>query len=173
MRRLVFFIGLLALAMPVSLASAKHAPVNHVSGDVTLEFPRGDSDQIMFDVTGDPLSTAASGSFHKHSVFHEVLGIVEIDMTGLVDCLRVVGDTAYMSGVITASMGTVPPGTPFFQSVRDTSPAGTGDTVSATFVGAGATCFLSEPPEFVIASGNIVIEQCDWINGSGKCKTKD
>src|SRR2546430_3573465 len=137
MRRLVFLVSLLALAMPVSLAAAKHAPVNHVFGDVTVEVP-GSTDQTTFDVTGDPLSTAATGSFHKHSVF-SVEG-VEIDMTGAVDCLRVVGNTAYISGTLTASQGTLPPGTPFYQSVRDTSPDGTGDTVSATFLGPGLTC---------------------------------
>jgi hypothetical protein len=172
MRRLVFLVALLALAMPVSLAAAKHAPVNHVFGDVTQDFP-GEADQITFDVTGDPLSTAASGSYHRHIVIQEGFEIVEVDMTGVVDCLRVVGNTAHMSGVLTASIGTLPPGTPFYTSVRDTSPDGTGDTVAATFLGQGATCFLNEQPGRAIASGNIVIEQCDWINGSGKCKTKD
>jgi hypothetical protein len=177
MRRLVFLIALLALAMPVSLATAKHVPVDHVFGDATLEFPASVppvTEQTTFDVTGDPLSTAASGSFRK-----TIIGDgVDIEMTGLVDCLRVVGDTAYISGTLTASKGTFPPGSPFYQSMRDTSPDGTGDTVSATFLGRPdvaptLTCEDTEPPEHVITSGNIVIEQCDWINGSGKCKTKD
>jgi len=166
MRRLVFLIALLALAMPVSLAAAKHAPVNHVFGDVTLlDFP-GVTE--TFDVIGDPLSTAASGSFRNHFVS----GGVDIDVTGTVDCLRVVGNTAYISGTITAS-NNVPVGTPFYTSVRDASPDGAGDTVGTFFVGPGLTCADVQPLGLVIASGNIVIEQCEWITGSGKCKTKD
>ena len=96
-------------------------------------------------------------------------------MTGLVDCLRVVGNTAYMSGILTE--GTFLPGSRFYQSVRDTSPDGAGDMVSGIFLGElgfpSLTCEDVEPPEDVITSGNIVIEQCDWINGSGKCKTTD
>jgi hypothetical protein len=60
--------------------------------------------------------------------------------------------------------------------MTDTSPDGTGDIIGPTFValiGPALTCAATEPPANVIVSGNIVIEQCDWINGSGKCKTKD
>jgi hypothetical protein len=57
--------------------------------------------------------------------------------------------------------------------VFDASPDGAGDSVGFTFLGPTFTCENVEPPEFVIASGNIVIEQCDKVTGSGKCKTKD
>jgi hypothetical protein len=173
MRRLVFLIVLLALAMPVSLASAKHAPVNHVFGDVTLEFfSPSITVQITFDVTGDPLSSVASGSFRQHT-FGEG---VDDDFTGSVDCLRVVGNTAYISGFVTAS-SYLPVGTPFYSSMVDASPDGTGDMIGPTFVDltgtGGLTCADTEPAGNVITSGNVVIEQCQKVTGSGKCKTKD
>jgi hypothetical protein len=40
------------------------------------------------------LSTAASGSFRQHTVAQGV----DLLMIGSVDCLRVVGNTAYISG---------------------------------------------------------------------------
>jgi hypothetical protein len=167
MRRLVFLIALLALAMPVSLAAAKHAPVNHVFGDVTVELP-GETDQYTFDVAGDPLSSAASGSFRWQIVAEGV----DVLLIGSVDCLRVVGNTAYISGTITES-NTVAVGTPFYTSMVDMSPDGTGDMVGPIYPFPGLTCADVQVTEFVIASGNIVIEQCDKITGSGKCKTKD
>jgi hypothetical protein len=128
MRRLVVLIALLALAMPVSLAAAKHVPVNHVFGDVTLEFPDA-TVQYTFDVTGDVFSTAASGSFRLH-IFGEG---VDNDMRGSVDCLMVVGNAAYISGVVTSSTD-LAVGTPFFTTMVDTIPDGTGDMIGPTYL---------------------------------------
>jgi hypothetical protein len=114
----------------------------------------------------------ASGSFRQHT-FGEG---VDDDFRGSVDCLRVVANAAYISGFVTAS-NYLPVGTPFYTSMIDTSPGGTGDLIGPTFVDlmgtGGLTCADTEPTENVIAAGNVVIEQCDWINGAGKCKTKD
>jgi hypothetical protein len=170
MRRLVFLIALLALAMPVSLAAAKHTPVNHVFGDVTLLVTELSSVQFTFDVTGDPLSNAASGSFRWR-----VAGGAEGEMTGSVDCLRVVGNTAYISGTFTEG-NLITVGTPFYTTMMDASPDGTGDMVGGIYLataGFDLTCADVRPADLPIASGNIVIEQCDKITGSGKCKTKD
>jgi hypothetical protein len=170
MRRLGFLIALLALAMPVSLAAPKHVPVNHVFGDVTLLTERS-TVQLTFDVTGDPLSNAASGSFRWYSV----AGGAEGEMRGSVDCLMVVGNTAYISGTPTEG-NLVTVGTPFYTTMMDASPDGTGDMVGGIYLataGFDLTCTDVQPADTVITSGNIVIEQCDKITGSGKCKTKD
>jgi hypothetical protein len=174
MRRLIFLIACLALAMPVSLAAAKHAPVNHVFGDFTWEIERS-TVQFTFDVTGDPLSTAASGSFRHYSDSAGTVG----EMTGSIDCLRVVGNTAYISGTVTGG-NLISLGTRFYTPIMDASPDGIGDMFGGFYLdwpnstGTGPlTCTEVKPPELVITTGNIVIEQCDKVTGSGKCKTKD
>jgi hypothetical protein len=172
MRRFVCTVAVLALAIPVSLAEAKaKEPVNFVYGDATVDFPLyGETVQDTFDVTGNALTFAASGFYRQH-----VLAVgLDIDITGQVDCLSVVGNTAYLNGVLTESnRQDIPVGTPFYTSMTDTSPDGSGDIVGATYLNPGFTCAVSIPPEFVITSGNVVIQHCDWINGSGKCKTED
>jgi len=172
MRRFLFTVAVLALAIPASLAEAKSKePVNLVSGDATVEFPLyGETVHDTFDVTGSGLTFAASGFYRQH-VLAEGL---DIDLTGQVDCLNVVGNSAYMSGTLTASnRPDIPVGTPFYTSMTDTSSDGSGDLVGATYLNPGFTCVVSIPPEFVITSGNVMIQHCDWISGSGKCKTED
>jgi hypothetical protein len=177
MRRFLCMVAVLALAIPASLAEAKSKePVNFAYGDATVVFPLyGETFHATFDVTGNPLTFAASGLYRQH-VFGEGF---DFDITGDVDCLRLVGgNTAYMSGIITESnRADIPVGTPFFTDVTDTSPDGSGDELGRTYLNPGFTCATILPPGFltgfVITSGNVVVQHCDWINGSGKCKTED
>jgi hypothetical protein len=169
MYRFLFALAVLAFAMPASLAQAKAETISHVYGDATVAFPDV-TIHDTFDVRGNPQTFVASGFYRQH-VFGEGF---DIDFTGTVDCLNVVGNTAYLSGILTASnRPDIAVGSPFYTSMTDASPDGTGDMVGGTYLNSPYTCLSIIPPEFLVTSGNVVIQQCDRINGSDKCKAKD
>jgi hypothetical protein len=160
-------IALLALLLvPVSVANAKSEPVYVVSGDALVDFGN-ETYEWAADVVGDPSSLTATGTFRQHIVGEGL----DIDLTGSVDCLNVVGSTAHLSGIITASnRADIPVGTPFQTSVTDGSSTGTADILGPVYLNPGFTCSTPTAQEFVVTSGDVEVLRCEKLKSSGKCK---
>jgi hypothetical protein len=166
-RRSFVLVALLILLVPVAAADAKSAPAYVVSGDALVDFAGVETVEWVADVTGDPATLTATGSFRQHIVAEGL----DIDLTGSVDCLNVVGSTAYLSGVITASnREDIAVGTPFYTSVTDGSSTGAVDIVGPNYLNPGLTCSSTVAPEFVVTSGDLSILACSKLKNSGKCK---
>ena len=160
MRAFLFLLITLAVAGSASLAQAEPPQTvnpRSASGDTVVI--RGPSVITHhFHVIGKPLSLAAVGSFQMRVVDE---GRVDIDFTGEVDCLKLVGKRAYMSGTIVASNNEDSVGRRFLTAVADNPPDGPGDWVGAVFEGPPGGCAGDIPtyvwPEFEITSGNVTV----------------
>jgi hypothetical protein len=166
-RRILPLVAVVAIGLAAPVADAKQTPVNHVYGSTIVDFP-GETVSDTFDVSGPALTTSASGLFRRHIVADGL----DIDVTGAINCLNVVGNTAYLSGSVVASnREDIPIGAPFYTVVVDVSPDGTGDMVGPVYF-TGLTCADVQPAEFTITTGNVVVEQCGMITAEGECTTK-
>jgi hypothetical protein len=166
----LFVFAVIAIALPTSVASAKNEPGYLVAGEAIVAFEGGQIAEWSVDVAGSPDSTAAIGTLE----FHTFSPDLDIRLVGAVDCLSVVGSTAYFSGVLTESnRADIAVGTPFYSAVTDGGPAGA-DMMAPIYLNPGVTCSPpSFQPEFVATSGDLTIQFCEKLKQNGKCKVGD
>ena len=169
LRRLVVC-SMVAVALPVSAAAAKGEAAYVVSGEAIVDHGGGVMSERTVSVIGDPSTTDVVGTYR----FRVYGPDFDIQLAGSVDCLTVVGNTAYISGVLTESnRPDIPVGTPFYSALSDGGPAGV-DVVAPIYLNPGVTCSPpSFQPEFVVTSGDLTILFCDKFKEGGKCKTRD
>lgn len=154
------------LGLPITLAVAAFASLAQAEPPQTVNPRAASGDTVVvlgpevithhFHVIGKPLSLAAVGSYQMRSVAPMRM---DINITGAVDCLKLVGNTAYMSGTIKASGNEALVGRPFLTAVADINPDGTGDMVGTVFDSPPGGCGGDLPtyvrPEFTITRGNV------------------
>lgn len=168
--RRFFACALIAIALPTAAASAKGEPAYVVTGEASISFQGGEVVEWAVAVAGDPATTEAVGTFSLHDFSPNF----DFLLVGAVDCLTLVGNTAYVSGVLTESnRADVPVGTLFYSAITDGGDAGP-DVVAPMYLNPGVTCSPpSFQPEFVVTSGDFQIRFCDKAKENGKCKTRN
>jgi hypothetical protein len=167
---------LLGLALVPGVATAKQQSVNRAYSNPTAGTA---ATTDTFDVTGDAVTFEATGFWER------VFTATGQRMRAEVDCLRVVGNTAHMTGVYTVAEA-FPQllGDGFYHSMQDNGAAGQGDLVHSPivwFFPAGpppcSPPFTNLPPTTPITSGDVVVEPCEKFKDKpdtdkDKCKDK-
>lgn len=161
-RNMIRWTSILAVAVLLVLAysppAAAEGNPRATGGGTTLE-----GDEKTTFVFNAVLHKGKGGSVNGHLVYHFRAADISIEMT--LDCLRIVGSYAAMSGTVTKVTGPAPAfifvGQKAVFGVLDNGEGADApsDSISDLFLFGAANCALQSPPPYLPIDGNIQVSE--------------